>query len=225
MRLVIKLFSLKNPIQHPKYLPIFFTLSTHVYYRLILVYSNIQTCFEKNVAITREKPYEDTNICTEDAATEDIFLKYRQFQLINLQLNNSFNLYLEWFPSLLLTLVALLLFATLKVWYIDLHAYLLFPVCAMRCLFETMTPLALAGKVNEESILLLKEWKILLQNEYTSSNKNCKWLKSFHRSCPVIACTAGSFYSFENSIVLCTISNCVQLTTNLLLMSKNGLTR
>jgi len=149
---------------------------------------------------------------------ETIFSHYRTCQRINNLLNESFHVYLEWFPSFLLLLISLLLFATLKLWYIPIHAYLLFPACSLRCFFETMTPLAMAGKTNEESIFVLRQWSQRLQNEL-KDNKSFPWLVAFHRSCRTIVCTAGSLYTFENSIVLCTLNNCVQLTMNLLLMS------
>jgi hypothetical protein len=87
----------------------------------------------------------------------------------------------------------------------------------MRCFFEAMTPLAMAGKVNEESTNTLSEWATILHN--TKHSADCKWPKAFHRSCPTIACKAGSLYTFENSIVLVTLNNCAHLTMNLLLMS------
>jgi hypothetical protein len=152
---------------------------------------------------------------------EATFAHYRTCQRINNLLNESFQLYLEWFPTFLLGLISLLLFATLKLWYIPIHAYLLFPACSLRCFFEAMTPLAMAGKVNEESIEVFWEWANRMHVEMKSS-KCCKWLEAFHHSCANIVCTAGSLYTFENSIVLCTLHNCVQLTMNLLLMSKRA---
>jgi hypothetical protein len=84
-----------------------------------------------------------------------------------------------------------------------------------------MTPLAMAGKANEESTSVLEEWSQRLhQDRKEGSVKSYKWLQAFHRSCPIIVCRAGSLYTFENSIVLCTLNICAQLTMNLLLMSK-----
>lgn len=146
------------------------------------------------------------------------FLHYRTCQSISNRLTEAFHIYLVWFPTFLLGMMSLVLFATLKLWYIPFHAYLLFPACWIRCSFEAFTPLGIAGKVHEKSQVVLRDRSRCLSIRLMDPAK-LKWFRAFHRSCPVIACGAGSLYTFENSIVMCTLNNCIHLTTNLLLMS------
>ena len=141
-----------------------------------------------------------------------VVLKYHHVKCIGVHLNDAFNLYLGWFSSLMIVGLALLLYATLKFWYLDLRFYLMYPACALRCGFETFTILSRAGKVNRGSKDLLEHWEKWTRNEKIE-NAN----PLFH-SCNPITCNAGSFYTLRNSIVLLSFDVVLQLTLNLLLL-------
>jgi len=89
---------------------------------------------------------------------EEIFTEYRTCRRSNNLLSESFRLYLEWFPSVPIFQIAVLVFATLRIYDIPIHVYLLFPACSLRCIVEALAPLAMAGKANQGSICVLQEW-------------------------------------------------------------------
>ena len=131
-------------------------------------------------------------------------------------LNSAFKLYLESFPSILLGIAGFYFFATVRYWHdIPLLTYMNFPACGLRCFYESMTPLRIAGQVNEESAEVLAEWKKLTDtSDQTNDIIQCQ------ASCQIMRCTAGSMYTFENSIVVTTIHNTCILTCNLLIIYK-----
>jgi len=146
--------------------------------------------------------------------------KYRESQVAVIMLNHAFQYYLEYFPSVLFSMVSLLMFSTIRLWQIDPLSYASFPACSVRCGFEAMTPLCIAGDVNQESIEFLKELKqhLAVNAKYKGQNGDQKRLGAFHASCPIIKCTSGSLYTFEHSIVPVTVDNCAQGALNLLLL-------
>jgi len=183
--------------------------------------------------------------------------RYRELQTVVLMINHAFRYYLEYFPSVLLGIVALLMYGSIRLWHIDPISYSSFPSCLIRCLFESMTPLCISGDVNQESSEILVKWKqdlaenakfedrntdlakseteeaqsqledsderICIDEDITAmvnENQDKKWLMIFQTSCSNIKCTAGSLYTFENSIVAVTMHNCAQLTLNILLLYK-----
>ncbi|OXA46974.1 hypothetical protein Fcan01_18136 [Folsomia candida] len=133
---------------------------------------------------------------------------YRQVQLMTSLLNSVAGFYLRSFPSLLFIVLALLLYGCILLWADDIIANLIFPACGARCAFESMTPLAMAGRVNDESKALKREWK---------QWRGEPWVESFKRSCPNITCAAGSMYTFESTIIIVSLDNLNQLTCNLLI--------
>ncbi len=147
---------------------------------------------------------------------------YRELQVITMLLNDSFRLYLTWFPSILLGLVALLIYGSIRLWHIELLTYINFPTCGLRCLFESMSPLSISGDVNKESGTLLEQWKrnTVEEAKRMKPNRETKWQTAFQTSCSNLKCTAGSLYTFQHSIVVTTIHNTAQLTLNLLLVYK-----
>ncbi|XP_035702468.1 uncharacterized protein LOC118433992 [Folsomia candida] len=134
--------------------------------------------------------------------------RYRNVEIITTALNSSLKYYLTIFPTILFTVLSLLLFGCVRLWHLDPRSNLLFPTCGIRCGFESMSPLALAGRVNQESKSLLRKWR-----KQTSGGK---WAARFKRSCRSIKCTAGSMYTFEESILIVSIHNLNQLTLNFL---------
>ncbi|OXA42963.1 hypothetical protein Fcan01_22386 [Folsomia candida] len=93
------------------------------------------------------------------------------------------------------------------------------PLCGIRCAFEAVTPLAVAGDVNDKNKEVVAKWKrgVVARRAMSKAKKEAiAYQKSFH----AVRCTAGSLYTFENSIVLCCMNNCMQLTLNLFLTFK-----
>ncbi|OXA42923.1 hypothetical protein Fcan01_22289 [Folsomia candida] len=93
------------------------------------------------------------------------------------------------------------------------------PLCGIRCAFEAITPLAVAGDVNDQNKEVVAKWKqgVVARRASNRAKKEAiAYQKSFH----AVRCTAGSLYTFENSIVLCCLNNCMQLTLNLFLTFK-----
>lgn len=167
--------------------------------------------------------------------------RYRKIQCTMKLLNASFQPFLMCFANLLLLIVAFLLFGCIRIWHADSRSNLMFPICLMRCAFEAITPLEMAGTVDQKSKALLSNWKEMIEMDGIRSHRRrnskgpkikkviCvllnrknirdhKWLELVRRSCPGIRCTAGSMYTFEKSIVLSSLNNCFQLTLNLLVV-------
>ncbi len=135
-------------------------------------------------------------------------------------MNSAFCIYLEWFPSILIGVVAMMLYGTTRFWYLRIHSYIMYPGCAAMCMTQAFTILSVAGDVHLESARLLREWKLelgVLQDG--QSKKRDPWLSAFQRSCKAIRCSAGSLYTFEKSIVLCSMSHCALLIMNLWLLT------
>lgn len=147
----------------------------------------------------------------------------RQTYLMVNVINDIFRYYLIMFPPVLLSILAFLLFGSVRLWHVDPKCNLMFPLCAIRCGFEAICPLAMAGKVNKAGELVLAKWKetkchMLWRNGKSDSYpwKRRKLVKLVQISCQRIHCSAGSLYSFENSIVICCMNNCFQLALNML---------
>lgn len=151
--------------------------------------------------------------------------RYRQLELLVIIVNDIFHYYLMVFPSVLLSIVSLLMFGTIRLWHVSPQSNLMFPVCGARCGFEALSPLAMAASVNKASKQVLSQWKQLTHHvlRQQKSRIERRIFKMVQRSCRRIQCTAGSLYSFEHSIVLCSINNCFQLTLNLLVTFGKGL--
>jgi hypothetical protein len=165
------------------------------------------------------------------------FQHYRFIQCLAVFINSGFQYYLKWFSTILFGIVALLLFSCIKFWGIGIRAYLMFPSCAVRCVFESVTLLAIAGKTNKACLELLRTWReesrhiettavtansrdeeIPKQTNTSTNSAGWKWLSRFQKSCRIINCAAADLFTFENTIVMVTVNNCIQLTLNLLLI-------
>lgn len=156
--------------------------------------------------------------------------RYRKIQCILKLLNNSLKPFLMTFANLLLLIVSFLLFGCICIWHTEPRSTLMFPLCSMRCGFEAITLLQVAGNLNQKSKQVLSNWKEVIHRnggknasgciQGNRSNRERKWLELVHRSCPNITCTAGSMFTFEHSIVLVSLDNCFQTTLNLLVTFK-----
>lgn len=144
---------------------------------------------------------------------------YRNVECIMSQLNNCFKLYLATFPTILFSVVALLLFGVIRIWKNDPGSNLMFPLCGARCFYEAITPLSIAGVVNEENKRLIMLWK-KKRVVAGSGPKEVKLMKTYAASLNGVRCRSGSLYTFENGIVLCCLNNLMQLTLNLLITFK-----
>lgn len=134
--------------------------------------------------------------------------------------------------------MAALIYGVIRLWRIDPESNIMFPLCAIRCAFEMLTPLGMAGCVNNGSDELLWKWKkvvSLINNGRTlvgkpvqmnktnqlvlsdvDSKKDLKLAERLQKSCPFLRCSSGSLFTFKSSIYLVTIDNTVQQTVNLL---------
>ncbi|ODM99049.1 hypothetical protein Ocin01_07658 [Orchesella cincta] len=123
----------------------------------------------------------------------------RKLRLIVTHMNQAFRSYLMWFSPILYALVGLLLFGSIRVLHTDFLTNSMFPVCGMRCVFEATTPLAMAGNVSQESEKVLELWreKMVTVTKWVRSRK---MIGMVQRASGRILCTAGSLYTFENSI-------------------------
>jgi len=111
-------------------------------------------------------------------------------------------------------MAGLMLFATIRYTDLPFHLYMVFPSCGLRCLYEATTALAAAGKMHQESIEYLRNLGRQIETAIESKGRGYK--RAFHKSCRPLLCTAGSLYTFENSIVLVSLLNCTLLTFNML---------
>ncbi|XP_035715085.1 uncharacterized protein LOC118438650 [Folsomia candida] len=145
--------------------------------------------------------------------------QYRSIECIATLMNDAFVTYLSTFPNLLFAIVSILMFGVIRIWHYDPGSNLMFPLCGIRCAFEAITPLAVAGDVNDQNKEVVAKWKqgVVARRASNRAKKEAiAYQKSFH----AVRCTAGSLYTFENSIVLCCLNNCMQLTLNLFLTFK-----
>lgn len=129
-------------------------------------------------------------------------------------MNDIFRYYLTCFPTFLFLIVSMLMFGTIRMWRVDPESNVMYPFCGFRCGFEAVTPLGMAGNVNVGSHAVLAKWKIACHT--IAGGRARRLVERYQKALRRIQCTAGSFYTFENSIVLVSINNCIQLTTNLL---------
>lgn len=65
---------------------------------------------------------------------------YREVEVGARMMNDAFVFYLQAFPSLLLAIVAVLMFGVIRIWHNGSN--IMFPMCGFRCSFEAITPLA-----------------------------------------------------------------------------------
>ncbi|XP_021963691.1 uncharacterized protein LOC110859126 isoform X3 [Folsomia candida] len=145
--------------------------------------------------------------------------QYRSIECIATLMNDAFFMYLSTFPNLLFAIVSILMFSFIRIWHYSPRSNLMFPLCGIRCAFEAVTPLAVAGDVNDQNKEVVAKWKqgvVARRGSNRAKKEAIAYQKSFH----AVRCTAGSLYTFENSIVLCCLNNCMQLTLNLFLTFK-----
>lgn len=150
---------------------------------------------------------------------------YRRAQTLIRLLNEAFKFYLEWFPSILFTIAGVFFFGAIRYSDLPFHLYIVFPFCGFRCLIEGITLMAVAGETNSKSGKFMNYWseklaqaKIKVNSE--EENESVVLSRAFHKSISRIKCTAGSLYTFENSIVLVTLSNTTVLMFNMLVTFK-----
>lgn len=142
---------------------------------------------------------------------------YRRLQLLNIIMNDIFSSYLICSHAVFLFIVSMLFFGVIGMWRIDPLANLMYPLCGARCGFEALTPLDTAGKMHLCSRKLLGKWKVTVSG-IDCGEMSQRLVMQHQRSLKCIQCKAGSFYTFENSTVINSIDNGIQLTVNLLVM-------
>jgi len=158
-----------------------------------------------------------------DSKDQAIRGAFARMHYINNLLNDSFVIYLEWFSSVFLATVAVMAYGCIRFTYLSLYSYLMYPACAVRCILESFSILALAGDVNLESGLALAKWRRAAAVPKVWTDKDRK-RDRLHAAClkasRQITCSAGAMYTFEKSIVICNISHTVVLTMNLLMLTR-----
>jgi hypothetical protein len=146
-------------------------------------------------------------------------MEYRSTQLMMRLINSGFRRYLEWSPTILLCIVGLLTFCGIRYWKLPFYIYAMFPCCGIRCLFETMNPLAIAGHINDDSLKFVHELKSFYEKtgrKGTDAGHMRTVVKSFQQ----ITCSAGSYFTFQKSIVLVCTTNTIVWTLNILILFK-----
>lgn len=139
---------------------------------------------------------------------------YRRAQLLTILLNDGFKSYLLGMPITMLGNVAMLIFGTIRFIRVSLLSYWMFPFCGIRCLLDALTLFAIAGQMNQQSGIFLKDWE---KNIWTIRNKEERNFQSkVLKSCQPLCSCAGSVYKFETAILLISLDICTQLTFNLL---------
>ena len=170
--------------------------------------------------------------------------RYRRIQILLACINDSFEYYLAWSHSILLGLAGVLVFATIRYTNVSIIMYLMFPFCGIRCVLETIAQLNLTSFANSESSKVLYQWTQLVRpttkslksyrkrkfkiDEKLNKNRSkfleldfeSKFLKMFLASCAHVKCRAGYLYTYTDAIVVCSLSNMLLITFNLLVLTK-----
>lgn len=89
----------------------------------------------------------------------DTIARYIRSQRLAHAINSCMRLYLSTYHSVMMIILALLLFGCVRLMYLDFRANIMFPVCWIRCGFESLSPMAVAGKVNSKSKSILAKWE------------------------------------------------------------------
>lgn len=137
-------------------------------------------------------------------------------------INKSFHHYFFVFPAIGTFVVALLLYGLVKLWEIDPQSNIMFPLCAIRCTFETLSPMSIAGEVHSASESVISNWKGMIGKkrcceawQYEEKRK-IKLASKLHTSCKPFRCSSGNFFAFTTDLVLVTGDTCFNQTVNLL---------
>lgn len=144
---------------------------------------------------------------------QTIITKYRRSQLLLTIINDTFYYYLVVFPAVGTAVVAALIYGVIRLWRIDPQSNVMFPLCAIRCGYEMLTPLRMAGYVNSGSNDVVGKWKKVT---HVNAKKDMKIAERLQKSCRQLRCRSGSLFAFDSSIYLVTIDNTIQQTVNLL---------
>jgi hypothetical protein len=144
--------------------------------------------------------------------------EYRRAQVMIGYVNDSFHLYLTYWPSILYVIAGTMFFAAVRFTHLSLHIFLVFPACGFRCLLEVTTQMEAAANLNLESERYLTQVErqagVAIRNR---EQQLARYLTRFRRSCARLTCNAGSLYTLEKTIVLVSLHHCTQLVFNLLL--------
>lgn len=115
--------------------------------------------------------------------------------------NDGMKLYMSYFASIMFTILALLIFGCVRLLHLDFRANVMFPCCGLRCGFESMSPIAVAGRVDEQSKQLQARWRKV--SKTATERRAWTWR--------VIKMRAGDLYTFERGIVLVSLNNLIGL--------------
>ncbi len=153
---------------------------------------------------------------------DDIQRQMKKCELVVHFLNNTLRYYMGMFVMIGCTVVALLLYGTIKYWRLGFMAIVMFPLCAIRCGFEVLTPLSIAGNMSKESEKVMQNWKAALSERvFIPGRREMMRRKYLHKSCKLLKCRSGIFARFDKLVLLATVDICVTLTVNLLMFDKS----
>lgn len=113
-----------------------------------------------------------------------------------------------------IAVVSLLLYATLRYWRLGLEATMMFPPCGIRCGYEVLSPLSIAGTMTEDCDKVLEGWRRGLGN--VLGGKERKLEMKLWRSCTRLRCRSGSLFPFGKVILLVAIDTGVNIAVTFL---------
>lgn len=145
----------------------------------------------------------------------ELITRYRRLQLVITIMNDIFRYFIICSHAAYLLILSMLFFGVVRLWRLDPVANLMYPLCAVRCGFEALTPLDMAGKMNLCSGKVLRKWNTAV-SRLTCGEVTMRQIQQEQRSLNNIQCKACSFYTFQKSTVISSIDGCIQLTVNLL---------
>lgn len=140
-------------------------------------------------------------------------MQLKKCQLIIHMLNSYFRYYMGVFVMVGIAVVALLLYGTLRYWRLGPQAIMMFPPCALRCGFEVLSPLALAGTMTQDCDKVMESWRRGLEGVFGVERKYGMRLL---RSCGRLRCRSGMLFSFGKVIFLVAIDTGVNIAVTLL---------
>ncbi len=144
-------------------------------------------------------------------------------EYMNIQLKKCgliVHLYMNMFVIIGCNAVGLLLYGTIKYWWQGFQVFIMFPLCALRCGFETLTPLSIAGSMSNENVRVMQIWKSgLAFGPFMKGKKESRSGKYLHSSCKLLKCRSGIFARFDKLVLLATVNICINLMINLLVFN------
>lgn len=142
------------------------------------------------------------------------FAGLRKCSIVVKLMNMYFYIYLLTFPMVGTAVVALLFYAIVRFWHLGPGAVMMFPLCATRCGFELLTPIAAAGTMSINYLNCQQKWKSSLLG--LIKRKDVRLAKHLQKTFKPLRCTSGSVFSFGKLILLVILNVIINQTVSLL---------